>query len=176
MSKVWISIQHSMREMVLGYFHRRQMRPTGLSFNHSSKTFPQLSHFQSSRLLDNLDFLQILQMLPRVIVSVVNSGRGCSFVLFLSHSSQNEVCWIYCSLLPTAISHDCEVERTIINGWMQNKCGKFMQISIRSHLLWGSAVVHVLFIQREHSFLAIGFLSSGDTFHLVDASAKWWAK
>lgn len=55
--------------------------------------------------------------------------------------------------IPTTISHDYEDERTIINGGMQNKCGEFMQISIRSHPLLGSAVVPVLFMQREDSFL-----------------------
>lgn len=78
--------------------------------------------------------------------------------------------------IPTTISHDCEVERTIINGWIQNKCGEFMQISIRSHLLLGNAVAPVLFTQRKNSFLAISFSSHGGTFTLQGASAKWWAK
>lgn len=152
------------------------MSPKGPCFHHNSKTFPQLSHFPSSRLLGRLDFLQVFQMVPRVAVSVVNS-RWVQFCIVFPptlprmRSAESTVLCI-----PTTISHDCEVERTIINSWMQNKCGKFMQISTRSHLFLGRAVVRVLFMQWENSFLAISFSSCRGTFNLNDASAKWWSK
>lgn len=51
--------------------------------------------------------------------------------------------------IPTTIIHDCEVERTIIKGWMQNKCDKFMQISIRSHVGLGDAGMLVVYLKRK---------------------------
>lgn len=120
------------------------MSPKGLSFHSSSKTFPQLSHFQSSRLLGSLDFLQIFPVVPIVAASVVNSGwvQFCIVSFRMSSAESTVLCF------PTIISCDCEVERTIINGWMQDKCGKFMQISIRSHLC-GAVQLCVFYWCRE---------------------------
>ena len=103
-----------------------------------------MSHFPSSRSLGSLDFLQPLLTTPRVVGSVINSG-WVTVSLFLSFLSQNSTAESLVLCIPTTIICDCEVERTIIKGWMQNKCGKFMQISIRNPVVLGDAGVFVLF-------------------------------
>jgi hypothetical protein len=81
-----------------------------------------MSYFPNSRILDSLDFLHILQIIPRVAVSVINSGWMYFHIFFFPTLPRMRSAESTVLCIPTTIRHDCEVERTIINGWMQNKC------------------------------------------------------
>ena len=160
-SQVWISIQCSMREMAQSYFPHSQRSHKGPSFHHSSNTLPSCLISQASGSWAASISSKSSKWYPRVAVSSCKQWVGAVLHCFFRTLPRMRSAESTVLCIPTTISHDCEVERTIINGWMQNKCGKFMQISFRSPHFWGSAGKPVLFMQREDSFLANPFHHAG---------------